>query len=77
MKQERKSQNKNRQSYNSYLKYSNIALQMGAIIGLGVWGGIQLDRYFELVTPVFTLVLSLLSVFVALYIIIKGVSSDD
>jgi Putative F0F1-ATPase subunit Ca2+/Mg2+ transporter len=50
---------------------------MGAIIGLGVWGGIQLDRYFELVTPVFTLVLSLLSVFVALYIIIKGVSSDD
>jgi F0F1-type ATP synthase assembly protein I len=77
MKQTKKSQNKNRQQFNSYLKYSNIALQMGAIIGLGVWGGIQLDRYFNLVTPIFTLVLSLSSVFIALYLIIKRVSNDN
>jgi F0F1-type ATP synthase assembly protein I len=44
---------------------------MGLIILLGALAGKYLDRYFKLQTPVFTLVLSLVSVFAALYISLK------
>jgi F0F1-type ATP synthase assembly protein I len=52
-------------------KYTGLAFQMGLIILLGALAGKYLDRYFELQTPVFTLVLSLVSVFAALYISLK------
>jgi hypothetical protein len=48
-----------------------MATQMLAIIGLGVWGGVKLDAYLGLKVPVFTLVLSLLSVAAAIYLSIK------
>ena len=56
---------------NSYLKYSGMAFQMGAIITIGVFGGVKLDEWLELKTPVFTLVLSLASVAAAIYVSIK------
>lgn len=49
-----------------------MGFQMGAIIFLGMYGGIKLDEYLGLKKfPVFTLVLSLLSVFGAIYMVIK------
>ena len=56
---------------NSYLKYSGMAIQMAAIITLGVFGGKKLDQFFNLKQPVFTLVLSLFAVFVAIYVSTK------
>lgn len=56
---------------NSYLKYSSLAFQMIAIIGLGCWGGDKLDKMYQNSTPVFTIVLSLVSIFAALYIVLK------
>jgi len=56
---------------NSYLKYSGMAIQMAAIITLGVFGGKKLDQFFNLKQPVFTLVLSLFAVFAAIYVSIK------
>ena len=45
---------------------------MGAIIFLGMFGGIKLDQALGLKKfPVFTLVLSLASVFLAIYFAIK------
>ncbi len=44
---------------------------MGIIIFAGVYGGIKLDEKVKWETPVFTVVLSLLSVFIALYIVLK------
>lgn len=44
---------------------------MIAIILLGVFGGKKLDEYMELKFPVFTLVLTLVSVFLAIYFVIK------
>jgi len=44
---------------------------MGAIIVIGVLGGIQLDKWIHLKFPVFTLVFTLLSVFLAIYYFIK------
>jgi hypothetical protein len=50
-----------------------MGLQMGAIITGGVLGGIQLDKWLQLKFPIFTLVLTLLSVFLAMYYFIKDI----
>lgn len=55
----------------SFLKYGNMALQMGAVIGLSAWGGKKLDLYFQNSSPVFTIVLSLLGIAAALYLALK------
>lgn len=52
-------------------KYSGIAFQMIAIILVSVWGGIKLDKLTGWHTPVFTIVLSLLGVFAAIYTAVK------
>ncbi|HEX8515214.1 MAG TPA: AtpZ/AtpI family protein [Bacteroidia bacterium] len=57
----------------SYAKYSAMGIQMAAIIVGGVLGGIQLDKWLALKFPVFTLVFTLLSVFLAMYYFIKDV----
>ena len=54
-----------------YGKYATMAFQMAATIGLGVWGGTTLDKYFHTKFPGFTVGLSLLSVFGAMYWAIK------
>ena len=58
--------------YNNWAKYSGMAFQMGIPIALGVWGGMKLDELYPLGRfPVFTISLSLLSVFGAMYWVIK------
>jgi hypothetical protein len=54
-----------------YAKYSNLAFQMLAILALGVFGGIGLDRWLKLTFPVFTVILSFLAVISAIYYGIK------
>jgi len=54
-----------------YARYSSLAFQMMAIIGLGVFGGVKLDQWLELKFPVFTLILSVVSVFAAIYTAVK------
>jgi hypothetical protein len=48
-----------------------MALQMGAVVALGAWGGVKLDELVGLKFPIFTLVLILASVAIAIYISIK------
>lgn len=63
---------KKRPDNNSYVQYSGMAIQMVVIILAGVWGGKQLDKWLEFKKfPVFTLILSLLSVFGAVYYVVK------
>jgi F0F1-type ATP synthase assembly protein I len=47
--------------------------QMAAIIVGGVLAGIEVDKWLQLKIPVFTLVLTLLSVFLAIYYFIRDV----
>lgn len=68
-----KKPNSPKKQLNSYAKYSGMAVQMAAIIVGGVLGGIKLDEYLELKFPIFTLVFTLLSVFLAMYYFIKDV----
>lgn len=48
-----------------------MAIQMAAIIGLSAWGGQTLDERAQNQTPVYTIVLSLLGIFAALYLVLK------
>ena len=54
-----------------FAKYSGIAFQMVGIILLTTWGGVKLDEVLDLKTPVFTIILSLLGVFAALYAVLR------
>jgi F0F1-type ATP synthase assembly protein I len=75
--QEQKQQKPKKQSptedSRTYAKYGMMGFQMAATIGVGVFGGIKLDEWLGLNKkfPVFTIVLSLVSVFAAIYFVIK------
>lgn len=62
---------KQKQRYNSALKYSGMAVQMAVIITLGVFLGWKLDQMLHFSVPVLTLVLSLFSIAAAIYLSIK------
>ena len=58
---------------NSYIKYSSIAMQMAIIIVGGTFGGKWLDSFIDIKFPVFTLIFSIISVFLAVYYAIKDI----
>lgn len=55
----------------SYARYSALAFEMFAIIGIGIYGGYKLDQWLELGIPVFTILLSIISVGAAIYTAVK------
>lgn len=64
---------------NKYLAFVNIAFQMGIVIAAGVFVGIWLDEKYPNRYSVYTISLSLLGVFVALYQVYRAVKNlkDD
>lgn len=54
-----------------FARYSGLAFQMIGIILITTWGGVKLDKLTGWHTPVFTIVLSLLGVFAAIYTAVK------
>jgi F0F1-type ATP synthase assembly protein I len=71
LEQKDKKKNDSKKNLNSYAKYSSLAIQMVAIILIGVFGGVKLDEFLNLSFPVFTLIFSLLSVCFSIYYAIK------
>lgn len=62
--------------YNKWLIFMNIPFQMGIIILCGVLFGKWLDKtFYESEKQIFTIVFSLLSVFAALYNVIRQLKS--
>ena len=59
-----------KQGLNNYARYSGMAFQMLAIILLGMFAGYKLDVWVNS-KPVFTVILSLLSVIIAIYVVTK------
>jgi ATP synthase protein I len=72
-KKPRKSLEENQENngLKDYARYTGLGVQMIVIILVTVWGGIKLDKLFGLQTPVFTVILSLLGVFAAIYTAVK------
>jgi ATP synthase protein I len=54
-----------------FARYTGLAFQMLGIILVTFWGGRKLDQLTGWHTPVFTIVLSLLGVFAAIYVAVK------
>lgn len=69
--------NEKKKSLKNYAKYTSIAFQMLTIILLGVFGGIKLDEWLNLKFPAFTLILTLLSVILAIYYVIKDLLKNN
>ncbi|WP_439152097.1 AtpZ/AtpI family protein [Winogradskyella sp.] len=58
---------------NSYARFSSIAIQMFAIIGIGTYLGVKLDEYYPNKHNLYTLVLSLLSVILSIVFVIRRI----
>lgn len=54
-----------------YARYTGMATQMVVIILVTTWGGIKLDDLLGYEKPLFTIILSLLGVFAAIYTAVK------
>ncbi len=59
-----------RKSLNDYARYSSMAIQMLAIILLGVFAGFKLDQWLD-TKPILTVVLSIVSVVISIYAVTK------
>ena len=55
------------------LRLANSGLQMGVVIFLGAYSGDYLDTSYNNNTPVFTIIGSLLGVFIGLFLLYKSV----
>ena len=72
-----KEQNDRKKSLDTYIRFSTVAIQMAVIITAGALGGHWLDGYLELKFPIFTVVLSLICIGLALYLVIKEVLKNS
>lgn len=61
---------------NNYMKYSSLAFQMLGTIVAFTYGGYKLDEWQQNRIPVWTLVLSLLSIAGSLYMFIRSVTKE-
>lgn len=56
----------------AYAKYSGMGIQMVVIVAAGVFGGVKLDAWLRPGKfPIFTVFLTLFSIFGALYLFLK------
>ena len=62
---------------NLFLKYSNLAIQMGVIIGFSAWGGQKLDEKYHLNNQIWTIICSLSGIAAALYLVLKDFIGND
>ena len=69
-------QSKKQRQFSAYAKYSGLAIQMGVSIGVFTWLGTYLDETQNNSNPVWTIILSLLGIAVALYIPLKELTSN-
>ena len=65
-----------RRNTNNYMKYSSLAFQMLGTIVAFTYGGYKLDEWQQNKIPVWTLVLSLLSIAGSLYMFIRSVTKE-
>ena len=61
----------------SYARYSSIAIQMFAIIGIGTFIGVKLDEKYPNKNNLFTLILSLLSVIGSIVFVIRRIIANS
>jgi F0F1-type ATP synthase assembly protein I len=68
--------NRKPSQYNSYLRYSGLAVQLLAIIGVSGWIGYKIDQWFNLKYPVFMLILGFLGFSGMMYQVYRSINKD-
>ena len=68
------STNKKLNQYNSYLKYSGLAIQLLAAIGLSGWIGYKIDQWLEFRYPIFMLTLGFLGFVGVMYQVYRSIN---
>lgn len=61
----------------SYVKYIGLAFQMCAVIGLGTWAGLEIQKKSEMTFPVWVLLFCFLSIFLAFYQLYRSIKQDE
>jgi hypothetical protein len=77
MASEEPSRNPKQKAYNSYLKYSSLAIQLLAAIGLFGFIGYQIDKWLELKFPAFMLLLGFLAFGGMMYQLYRSINKDN
>jgi ATP synthase protein I len=72
LKNKKNKKNKKKQ-LNTYIKYSSLTTQMAVIIAGGAFLGDYLDKENTSNIPIYTITLSLISIFLALYYVLKKI----
>ena len=62
---------------NSYIKYTSLTTQMAVIIAAGNVFGDYLDKVNKSDTPIYTIIFSLASIFLALYYVFKNINHNE
>ncbi len=57
----------------SYAKYFSLSFQMVVLLVLGGFGGRALDRYFQLESPIFAIILIILAALLSFYLFFKTI----
>lgn len=71
------SHNKKLKTYNSYLKYSSLAFQLLAAIGVFGWLGHKLDQYLNIAFPAFMLLFGLVAFAGMMYQVYRSINKDN
>lgn len=61
----------------NWATYLSLPFEMAVLIGLFAFGGHEADKYFHCRVPWFTLFLTLLGVFLALYQVYRKLKKND
>jgi F0F1-type ATP synthase assembly protein I len=74
-KNEQKGENDNAREVNNLAKFSGIGFQMIVIIGVFTFAGYKIDEAANHQTKWVTAILSLIGVFISLYVVIRSIKS--
>jgi F0F1-type ATP synthase assembly protein I len=69
--------NKKSKTYNSYLKYSSLGIQLLVAIGVFGWLGYKLDQYLGIKFPAFMLLLGFAAFGGMLYLVYRSINRDN
>ena len=72
-----KNKRNKKKQLNSYIRYSSLTTQMAAIIAVGTFFGNYLDQVNNTNSKTYTITLSLISIFLALYYVIKKIINQN
>ncbi len=61
----------------NYLRYTGLAFQMLAVLGLSIWAGLSLEGYLNLKFPIFTILFLTAALIGIIYMLIRALNEGD